>query len=237
MELVNIGFGSLVSAGRLIAVVSPDSAPVKRLVSEARERSMLIDATFGSRAICRSLHLEPTVLASRLSSWMRKSSFLPTLTSLCSISRSWLTWLRRRTVSSSTATLSAKMAASVRMRASSMDVLWSASRILESSFSRYSATVWGERASTSWVNASMASSRCIVKLPRAYIFAEEAMKGLVQKRVSRGKVDVFVTVAALGAEETVVAVNEALCAAMPRSLRLMAMRTRWKAGSVPAFCC
>ena len=36
MELVNIGFGSLVSAGRLIAVVSPDSAPVKRLVSEAR---------------------------------------------------------------------------------------------------------------------------------------------------------------------------------------------------------
>ena len=49
MELVNIGFGSLVSAGRLIAVVSPDSAPVKRLVSEARERSMLIDATFGRK--------------------------------------------------------------------------------------------------------------------------------------------------------------------------------------------
>ena len=41
---------------------------------------------------------------------------------------------------------------------------------------------------------------CAVKLPRAYIFAEEAMKGLVQKRVSRGKVDVLVTVAALGAE-------------------------------------
>ena len=49
MELVNIGFGSLVSAGRLIAMVSPDSAPVKRLVSEARERSMLIDATFGRK--------------------------------------------------------------------------------------------------------------------------------------------------------------------------------------------
>ena len=49
MELVNIGFGSLVSAGRLIAVVSPDSAPVKRLVSEARERSMLVDATFGRK--------------------------------------------------------------------------------------------------------------------------------------------------------------------------------------------
>ena len=49
MELIDIGFGSLVSAGRLIAVVSPDSAPVKRLVSEARERSMLIDATFGRK--------------------------------------------------------------------------------------------------------------------------------------------------------------------------------------------
>ena len=49
MELVNIGFGSLVSAGRLIAVVSPDSAPVKRLIAESRERSMLIDATFGRK--------------------------------------------------------------------------------------------------------------------------------------------------------------------------------------------
>lgn len=49
MELVNIGYGSMISAQRLIAVVSPDSAPVKRLVSEARERSMLIDATFGRK--------------------------------------------------------------------------------------------------------------------------------------------------------------------------------------------
>ena len=49
MELVSIGFGALVSAGRLVALVSPDSAPVKRLVSEARERSMLIDATFGRK--------------------------------------------------------------------------------------------------------------------------------------------------------------------------------------------
>ena len=49
MELVNLGFGGLISAQRLIAVVSPDSAPVKRLVSEARERSMLIDATFGRK--------------------------------------------------------------------------------------------------------------------------------------------------------------------------------------------
>ncbi len=49
MELVNIGYGNMISAQRLIAVVSPDSAPVKRMVSEARERSMLIDATFGRK--------------------------------------------------------------------------------------------------------------------------------------------------------------------------------------------
>ena len=49
MELVNIGYGSMISAGRLIAVVSPDSALIKRLISEARDRSMLIDATFGRK--------------------------------------------------------------------------------------------------------------------------------------------------------------------------------------------
>ena len=49
MELVNIGYGSMSSAQRLIAVVSPDSAPIKRLIGEARDRSMLIDATFGRK--------------------------------------------------------------------------------------------------------------------------------------------------------------------------------------------
>ena len=49
MQLVNIGFGSLISVERLITVVSPDSAPVKRLVQEARDRGMLIDATFGRK--------------------------------------------------------------------------------------------------------------------------------------------------------------------------------------------
>ena len=49
MQLVNIGFGSLISVERLIAVVSPDSAPVKRLVQEARDRGMLIVATFGRK--------------------------------------------------------------------------------------------------------------------------------------------------------------------------------------------
>ena len=49
MELVNIGYGSMISAQRLIAVVSPDSAPIKRMVQEARDRGQLIDATYGRR--------------------------------------------------------------------------------------------------------------------------------------------------------------------------------------------
>ena len=49
MELVNIGYGSMISAQRLIAVVSPDSAPIKRLIGETRDRSRLIDATFGRK--------------------------------------------------------------------------------------------------------------------------------------------------------------------------------------------
>ena len=49
MEFINIGFGNLVSAQRLLAVVSPDSAPIKRLVQECRERGGLIDASYGRR--------------------------------------------------------------------------------------------------------------------------------------------------------------------------------------------
>ena len=49
MQLINIGFGNLISARRLIAVVSPDSAPIKRMVQEARERGVLIDASYGRR--------------------------------------------------------------------------------------------------------------------------------------------------------------------------------------------
>ena len=49
MKLIDIGFGNLVAAGRLIAVVSPDSAPIKRMVQEARERGVLIDASYGRR--------------------------------------------------------------------------------------------------------------------------------------------------------------------------------------------
>jgi regulator of extracellular matrix RemA (YlzA/DUF370 family) len=49
LKLINIGFGNLVSAQRLVAIVSPDSAPIKRMVQEARERGILIDATYGRR--------------------------------------------------------------------------------------------------------------------------------------------------------------------------------------------
>ena len=49
MRLINIGFGNLISSQRLIAVVSPDSAPIKRMVQEARDRGVLIDATYGRR--------------------------------------------------------------------------------------------------------------------------------------------------------------------------------------------
>jgi hypothetical protein len=49
MKLINIGFGNMVSANRLLAIVAPDSAPIKRIVQEARDRGMLIDATYGRR--------------------------------------------------------------------------------------------------------------------------------------------------------------------------------------------
>lgn len=76
MKLINIGFGSMVSAQRLVAVISPDSAPIKRMVQEARERGNLIDATFGRKTkavlIMDSDHivlsaLQPASLAGRLS--------------------------------------------------------------------------------------------------------------------------------------------------------------------------
>lgn len=49
MKLINIGFGNLVSAERLVSIVSPESAPIKRLIQESRERGMLIDATYGRK--------------------------------------------------------------------------------------------------------------------------------------------------------------------------------------------
>ncbi|WP_297966545.1 extracellular matrix/biofilm regulator RemA [uncultured Anaerovibrio sp.] len=49
IKLINIGFGNIVSANRVIAMVSPESAPIKRLVQDARERGQLVDATYGRR--------------------------------------------------------------------------------------------------------------------------------------------------------------------------------------------
>lgn len=75
MKLVNVGFGSLVSAERLVAVVGSDSAPVKRMIQEARESGNLIDATYGRRTravlIMDSTHiilsaLQPETLAARI---------------------------------------------------------------------------------------------------------------------------------------------------------------------------
>ena len=75
MKLINIGFGNLVSARRLLAVVSPDSAPVKRLIQEARDRGMLIDASYGRKTravlVMDTDHvilsgLEPKTISSRV---------------------------------------------------------------------------------------------------------------------------------------------------------------------------
>lgn len=49
MKLINIGFGNMINAGRLITIVSPESAPIKRIIQEAKDKGMLIDATYGRR--------------------------------------------------------------------------------------------------------------------------------------------------------------------------------------------
>ena len=49
MKLINIGFGNMVSASRLVAIVSPESAPIKRIIQDVRDRGQLIDATYGRR--------------------------------------------------------------------------------------------------------------------------------------------------------------------------------------------
>ena len=49
MKLINIGFGNMVSAGRVLAIVSPESAPIKRIISDVRDKGQLVDATYGRR--------------------------------------------------------------------------------------------------------------------------------------------------------------------------------------------
>jgi len=77
IKLINIGFGNIVSANRIISIVSPESAPIKRMIQEARDRGMLIDATYGRRTraviIMDSDHMilsavQPETVAHRLTS-------------------------------------------------------------------------------------------------------------------------------------------------------------------------
>ena len=49
MKLINIGFGNMISASRVLAIISPESAPIKRIISDVRERGQLVDATYGRR--------------------------------------------------------------------------------------------------------------------------------------------------------------------------------------------
>ena len=75
MQLINIGFGNIVSANRIISIVSPESAPIKRLIQEAKDSKMAVDATYGRRTravlIMDSGHVilsavQPETVASRL---------------------------------------------------------------------------------------------------------------------------------------------------------------------------
>ncbi len=75
IKLINIGFGNIVSANRIVSIVSPESAPIKRIIQEAKDRGMLIDATYGRRTraviITDSGHLilsavQPETVAHRL---------------------------------------------------------------------------------------------------------------------------------------------------------------------------
>lgn len=50
MKLISIGFGNMISASRVITIVSPDSAPIKRIIQEAKDKGLLIDATYGRRS-------------------------------------------------------------------------------------------------------------------------------------------------------------------------------------------
>ncbi|MDR1159592.1 MAG: DUF370 domain-containing protein [Syntrophomonadaceae bacterium] len=77
IKLVNIGFGNIVAVNRIVAIVGPESAPIKRVIQEAREKGTLIDATYGRRTraviVADSGHVilsavQPETVANRLSS-------------------------------------------------------------------------------------------------------------------------------------------------------------------------
>lgn len=75
IKLINIGFGNVVAANRIIAIISPESAPIKRIIQEARDKGLLIDATYGRRTravvVADSGHVmlsavQPETVANRL---------------------------------------------------------------------------------------------------------------------------------------------------------------------------
>ncbi len=83
MKLINIGFGNMVAAGRLVAIVSPESAPIKRIIQDSKERGVLIDATYGRRTravlITDSDHVilsavQPETVANRISDDLQEDS-------------------------------------------------------------------------------------------------------------------------------------------------------------------
>ncbi len=83
IKLINIGFGNIVSANRIVSIVSPDSAPIKRIIQEARDRGVLIDATYGRRTraviITDSDHVilsavQPETVAQRLANLTKEQS-------------------------------------------------------------------------------------------------------------------------------------------------------------------
>ncbi len=79
MKLMNIGFGNMIAAERLLAVVSPEAAPIKRLIQEARERSMLIDASCGRKTKAVLVMDTDHVILSGLSPEIiaKRSGFVP----------------------------------------------------------------------------------------------------------------------------------------------------------------
>lgn len=75
IKLINIGFGNIVAANRIVSIISPESAPIKRIIQEARDKGMLIDATYGRRTravvVADSGHIilsavQPETVANRL---------------------------------------------------------------------------------------------------------------------------------------------------------------------------
>ena len=76
MKLITIGFGSMIAAGRVLAVVAPDSAPIKRVVQEARDRAMLIDASYGHKTKAVILMDTDHVILSALTPEMIQSRWL-----------------------------------------------------------------------------------------------------------------------------------------------------------------